>query len=81
MPLAERIRLAVTMRGALLRVDPLDAIRCDGARLIEHRMSGGADCSAPRLEIVATDPGERWESAAARAHRMWAEIVFGWKGQ
>lgn len=80
-PLAERIRIVASMRGALLRVDPLDAIRCDGVRLIEHRMRCGAGCSAPRLTIVATDPGERWESAAVRAHGMWAEIVFGWKGE
>lgn len=80
-PLAERIRVVASMRGTLLRVDPLDAIRYDGVRLIEHRMRSGEDCIAPRLTIVATDPGERWGSAAVRAHRMWAEIVFGRKGE
>jgi len=78
-PLAERIRVVASMRGDLLRIDPLEAIRYDGIRLIEHRLHAAADCPLPQLSFVACGGGGSWEEAAARAHRMWAEIVFGGK--
>lgn len=78
-PPAERIRIVASMWRTIPRIDPLEAIRYDGMRLIEHRPRGGADGAVPRLAVVVTYPGGDWEAAAARAHRMWAGIVFGGK--
>lgn len=77
LPIADRMRTVAALRGALLRLAPLDAIRNDGVRLIERRVRGGAACGVPPLTIASGDRRERWESAAGRVHRMWAKIVFG----
>lgn len=77
LPLKERILVAASLRGALVRMSPLDAVREDGIRLIDHWVRSGEAVPLPGLAVAGAGAGGGWRAAAADAHGIWAGMVFG----
>ncbi len=77
LPFTERIRIAASLRVALVRMSPLDAVREDGIRLIDHWMRSGESAPLPGLAIAGAGTGGGWRAAAADAHGIWTGMVFG----
>ncbi len=77
LPVSERIRVAALLRATLLRMSPLDAVREDGIRLIDHWMRSGESAPLPGLAVAGAGTGGGWRAAAADAHGIWAGMVFG----
>jgi hypothetical protein len=79
LPAAARVRMIASLRGTLARKNPLDVIREDGVRLIEHRVLHGGEGIVPGLRMAAAGNSGEWRAAAKQAHGLWAAMVFGGK--
>jgi hypothetical protein len=72
-----RIALCAALGKRLLSRNPIDAVRGEGMRLLEHRLTLGAAVPAPGARGGFPYRGGSWDRAAEELCSAWNDIVFG----
>jgi len=76
-PAPRRIVHAAALGSRLLSENPLDIVREEGMRLLDHRLSHGTDVPVRGARGGFPYHGGSWESAAAELSSAWNALVFG----
>ena len=76
-PASRRVVLAAALGRRLVSQSPLDAARQESMKLLEHRLTLGADTPVRGAKGGFPYHGGDWEYAAAELCSVWNALVFG----
>jgi predicted nucleotidyltransferase len=71
------VDLAFALGMGLFSTSPLDRVREEGMKLLDHRLSRGAEITVSKAPGGFPHHGGRWGQAAAELCATWNELVFG----
>lgn len=77
LPAAPRGALAAALGERLLSLSPVDAVREESIRLLDHRLTHGADVPVRGARGGFPHHGGDWDHAAAELCSAWKGLVFG----
>jgi hypothetical protein len=77
LPVSRRLAIAMGLGTKLIAVSPLDAVREEGVRLLDHRVTKGSGVPLHGARGGFLDRGGGWDRAAADLGALWNDLVFG----
>jgi predicted nucleotidyltransferase len=76
-PVARRAALAASLGGKIVSEYPLDVVRHEGIRLLDHRIAKGPEAPVRAAKGGFPHHGGTWDSAAGELCGIWKRLVFG----
>ena len=77
LPIARRAALAASLGGKIVSGYPLDVVRHEGIRLLDHRLANGPEAPVRGAKGGFPHHGGPWDSAAGELCEIWKRLVYG----
>jgi predicted nucleotidyltransferase len=79
-PALKAVLLEASLGKSMVGATPLDMVRREGLRLLDHRVTRGPGVPVKGCRFGFPHHGGSWRHAAVELHSLWTELVFGRTG-